>query len=113
MSFEFNPADEDLHGECRSEIHRLTKENDTLRGIASKIMPCHYCGVDDIAKCPHGFPGCALADDITVCDESANSECRRLLSRLTDLRARLTQPSMQSESVAEKVLEWMNELELP
>ena len=48
--------------QCREE---LTRENDTLRAIAAKVMPCMYCGVDSIAKCPRGFPGCGLADDIS------------------------------------------------
>lgn len=90
MSFDMNPADEDPHGECRSEIHRLTKESDILRGMMSKVMPCHYCGVDEIAKCPHGFPGCALADDITVFDESANKECRELRSQIAELNAQVS-----------------------
>ena len=30
MSFEFNPADEDPHGECRHEIHRLQAVNADL-----------------------------------------------------------------------------------
>lgn len=31
MGFEFNPADEDPHGECRHEIHQLQSELTTLR----------------------------------------------------------------------------------
>lgn len=31
MSFEFNPAEEDPHGECRHKIERLTAENKRLR----------------------------------------------------------------------------------
>lgn len=31
MTFEFNPADEDPHGECRHEIQRLEAENERLR----------------------------------------------------------------------------------
>jgi len=53
---------------CRDDalevLHRLKKENTILRGIAATVMPCHYCGVDDIIRCPHGFPGCSLADDL-------------------------------------------------
>lgn len=54
---------------ARAECERLCAENDTLRGIAAKVMPCHYCGVDNIAKCPHGFPGCSLADDVFCAEE--------------------------------------------
>ena len=52
----------------QAELVRLRKENDTMRAIITKLMPCHYCGVDEIAKCPRGFPGCALADDILCYD---------------------------------------------
>ncbi len=34
MSFEFNPADEDPHRECRHEIHRLQK---ALRKIDKRL----------------------------------------------------------------------------
>lgn len=68
-----------------AEVRRLTKENDILRGIAAKIMPCHYCGVDEIAKCPHGFPGCALADDLMCADEAINVEVRRLREEVDSL----------------------------
>jgi hypothetical protein len=56
------------------ENKRLHDENDILRGIAAKVMPCHYCGVDSIGKCPHGFPGCLLADDIAMCDDRMAKE---------------------------------------
>lgn len=35
MSFEFNPADEDPHGECRHYIHRLEQ---TIRDIESLLL---------------------------------------------------------------------------
>lgn len=53
-----------------AEVQRLQRENDVLRGIATKIMPCHYCGAEELAKCPHGFPGCSLADDLFPADEA-------------------------------------------
>ena len=59
-----------------SDLGRLTRENETLRGIAARIMPCHYCGAADISRCPHGFPGCALADDLMGFDACANRELR-------------------------------------
>jgi hypothetical protein len=54
-----------------SELRSARAENAVLRGIAGKIMPCHYCGAGDIAKCPHGFPGCALADDMWAAQMAA------------------------------------------
>lgn len=71
----------------RAENLRFQKENDVLRGIAAKIMPCHYCGVDSIGKCPSGFPGCALADDLTCAEECANKEVRKLTTALDSERA--------------------------
>jgi hypothetical protein len=37
MSFEFNPADEDPHGECRHEIHTLQAELENLRGADAML----------------------------------------------------------------------------
>lgn len=52
-------------------IEELERENEFLRGlVASKVMPCHYCGVDTLGKCPYGFPGCSLADDIFIGEQS-------------------------------------------
>lgn len=62
----------------------LTRENDILRGMVAKVVPgCHYCG-KDIAQCPHGFPGCSLADDIMAGDDT---EMRKLIQELTEARA--------------------------
>lgn len=48
---------------------RAEQENTILRGIVAKMnKPCHYCGKENMAECPSGFPGCALADDI-MCGE--------------------------------------------
>jgi hypothetical protein len=49
------------------EIEELQKENDTLRAIIAKSeIACIYCGLpaSDLARCPHGFPGCSRADDM-------------------------------------------------
>jgi hypothetical protein len=73
-----------LRQQAAAELAALRAENDTLRGIAAKIMPCHYCGVDEIAKCPHGFPGCALADDALNADEGAGPIIRRLRADLKE-----------------------------
>ena len=52
----------------------LLTENNKLRGIlAAGKGDCVYCGLPaaDIAKCPHGFPGCARMDDIVNKHETA------------------------------------------
>lgn len=38
MSFEFNPAEEDPHGECRHEIHRLEAINADLLAACKAAM---------------------------------------------------------------------------
>jgi hypothetical protein len=51
----------------------LLTENDKLRGLlAAGKGDCVYCGLPaaDIAKCPHGFPGCARMDDIVNAPET-------------------------------------------
>ena len=70
-------------------VKRLTAENDTLRLIAAKIMPCHYCGVDQLAKCPHGFPGCSLADDMLCGGEPMAFEIQRLRAENEALKSRV------------------------
>ena len=70
-----------------SELARLTRENETLRGIAARVMPCHYCGAAGLALCPHGFPGCALADDLMGFDACANRELREARAERDRLRA--------------------------
>jgi hypothetical protein len=55
--------------EEQSELERLRKENDILRGlIADSNMECIYCGLPkaEMAKCPSGFPGCGRADDMLL-----------------------------------------------
>lgn len=71
---------------AKADLAAAHKENDALRGIAAKVMPCHYCGVDHISKCPHGFPGCALADDMMCAEESAVVELRRVIDELAAAR---------------------------
>ena len=51
----------------------LLTENNKLRGLlAAGQGDCVYCGLPaaDIAKCPHGFPGCARMDDIVAAQET-------------------------------------------
>jgi hypothetical protein len=52
-----------------AELQRLQDENTLMRGLLAKQMPCHYCGAESMAKCPRGFPGCALADDLLIADD--------------------------------------------
>jgi hypothetical protein len=67
----------------KEQIDRLRAENDTLRLIAIKVMPCHYCGAESLAKCPHGFPGCSLADDALCGEEPMAAEIQKLRAALT------------------------------
>lgn len=66
----------------KDRITELEKENTILRGMCAKIMPCHYCGVDEIAKCLSGFPGCSLADDLLFAQDE---EFKRVLTKLSKL----------------------------
>ena len=87
----------------QGEVDNLRKENDILRAIAAKIMPCHYCGVDSIAKCPRGFPGCALADDLFGGEET-KSDCiidlRKRVKELEELTSKLTDSDMPDLPIA-------------
>ena len=54
-------------------LTRFKEENDKLRGLLAQGKgDCVYCGLPaaDIAKCPHGFPGCARMDDIVAAQET-------------------------------------------
>lgn len=58
------------------ERDALRTENSVLRGLLARLAlklgePCHYCGLSEIARCPSGFPGCALADDLLLGNEEA------------------------------------------
>lgn len=72
-----------------AEISRLNAENTILRGIAAKIMPCQHCGVNEISKCPSGFPGCALADDLMAAEELHGEHLRTQLEQRTKERDEL------------------------
>jgi hypothetical protein len=68
----------------RKENGRLSRENDILRGMIAKLgKSCHYCGIEDISRCVHGFPGCALADDILVADDEV---ARRLMGQVASAK---------------------------
>lgn len=70
-----------------TKLAQLEKENNCLRAIASKIMPCHYCGIDNISKCPSGFPGCALMDDVMVAGDTIVQEYRKLKAQCEKLES--------------------------
>lgn len=82
-----------------NDIHKLRQENDILRGIAANIMPCHYCGVDNIAKCPRGFPGCGLVDDMMAAEDCMSGEIMDLRSQLEELKKKSmpTEPTTTEE----------------
>jgi hypothetical protein len=67
----------------KGDLERFRKENDILRGIvANAKIPCVYCGLENMAECKLGFPGCAKADDMMIGDEET---ARRLISRIKTL----------------------------
>jgi hypothetical protein len=79
-------SDEGRRQEVRAlaaQVAQIERENDILRGIAAKIMPCHYCGVKEIGLCPHGFPGCSLADDMQAGEDCMAGEIQRLRAELS------------------------------
>lgn len=81
---------------ARASEAALREENDCLRAIASKIMPCHYCGLDDVSKCRSGFPGCALMDDRLGGDECANEVVREIRAENERLVAQLADTHRES-----------------
>lgn len=69
------------------DIEQLKKENTILRGLVAKLpIPCVYCGQPNMAQCPSGFPGCAMADDMMAADDEVS---RRLLKERQELRDEL------------------------
>lgn len=91
-----------------AETERLRRENDILRGIAAKVMPCHYCGAKDIWLCPYGFPGCSLADDLSVCDDTMAQSLQEARAQAVLLREALidqcTNESIVTGGAARKAL---------
>jgi hypothetical protein len=77
-----------------AELAQAREENIILRGLAALEKPCHYCGAETMAKCPTGFPGCALADDLLVADEEAT---RRFGDRLGAAVARAERAEREIE----------------
>lgn len=87
------------------EVERLRgveAENRILRG-AVQMNPDWKCphgyAVDNIGKCPLGFPGCACADDriAVLCDDE-----ERIVSRL-----RATQLPAELREEARRLLTWI------
>lgn len=65
-------------------LEEALAENTILRGLLPALkLPCAYCGLTEIAKCPRGFPGCALADDI-LC--AGDETLKRLLEENRKVR---------------------------
>lgn len=90
MSFECNPVEEDPHGECRHEIHRLKRWVDDLQ--SGMYVNCVYCG--------HRYgPGDttpvsmadALKEHVQQCREHPMSALRRERDRLASEVERLAQ----------------------
>lgn len=70
-------------------LSQLRDENETLRVVFNRFgRPCIHCGIADMAKCPHGFPGCAWADDLMAFDQCANRTVRKLRADLVMERDR-------------------------
>jgi hypothetical protein len=56
------------------DLAALEAENLVLRGLVAKLSrTCHYCGLDDMSRCVHGFPGCPLLDDLLLGQDVAFS----------------------------------------
>jgi hypothetical protein len=55
------------------------KENDFLRlRLAESDKDCVYCDLpkSDMGKCSSGFPGCARADDLFMCDGMSDRDAK-------------------------------------
>ena len=58
------------YDDLRANFERLRAGNTMLRALLPKMgAPCIHCGLTEMAKCAHGFPGCAKADDLLVGEE--------------------------------------------
>ena len=69
-----------------AEIERLRA------ALAQSDQPCAYCSLpaEEWAKCQHGFPGCARADDAMGCPHlGASLEVERLNAQVAVLREAL------------------------
>lgn len=54
MSFDMNPADEDEHGECRNEIHKLQERIAELEKFQRKCSICEKNPATIIERLPLG-----------------------------------------------------------
>ncbi len=74
-------------------------ENNILRGIIAVVnIPCVYCGLDDMSKCEHGFPGCAQADDLLCGQDMA---WKALVEERNELRARVEELERDGKELGE------------
>ena len=65
----------DLIEHLTARAEAAEAENSTLRALLPKLgAPCGYCGLTEIAKCVHGFPGCPQADDLLAGEDEAFRE---------------------------------------
>jgi len=93
-------------------LSRFKEENNKLRGLlAAGKGDCVYCGLPaaDIAKCPHGFLGCARMDDIVNAPETPKDEeiirLRFLLSKLRDFTVQFVRIEMTNGKLYEMLAE--------
>jgi hypothetical protein len=80
-----------------TKMEEVKQENNKLRGLlAAGKGDCVYCGLPaaDIAKCPHGFPGCSRMDDIVNAPEI---KFEREVAELTLKISVLTKPVSDKE----------------
>jgi hypothetical protein len=71
----------------KGELERFRKENDYLRGVvANAKIPCVYCGLENMAECRYGFPGCSKADDMILGDDEVG---QRLIAENTEMKKQI------------------------
>lgn len=85
-----------IHAQHSAEVVRLSRENSHMRTLLAHVPDekCIYCGLDNMAKCPRGFPGCSKADDLIAGEDveflRLLGEHRSLTAEVEGLRARIT-----------------------
>ena len=97
----------------KKKLAEAERENMALRGVvANAAIPCVYCGKENMAECPRGFPGCARADDMLCGEEAFGEEMKRLREKLAAVN-RLRQSETDRADAAEaKLAEAEREREL-
>lgn len=95
-----------------TEIERLRQENDYLRGLIPALTSkCVHCGLENMAKCAYGFPGCAWADDIMCAEEEI---MKRLLEENRAFKAQqvdIRKACLKIDTLARKPDKWSGSLE--